>query len=466
MIESLLLPARIGGGCEFPDDVCYEILTHLDSLFILKNCVLISNQWKRIIKQTIRLSLDFKREFDGGRAELLKQSQFLERITCVNLNSGNVNVLEAMIMMPNLVRVSFSGINDMALVRRIGDLQQLKELDIVNSRLVDINGLSSMKNLTSLVIRNTNVNGGVININTLQSLTSLNVDSPSLIIEKIDSLINLTSLSIRNNNHMTDIANQLSKLKNLTHLDISENWINDRFESLLELKQLTSLDISGNLISMKYIEHICQLKHLKKLGLRHTRSDTIGAEVAQCLSQLTNLTDLNILDYKIGVKGGVFIGKLTNLTKLDIRSNDIGIEGSLFMEKLYNLTFLDVSYNNIGDAGAQIVGQLKNLTCLHADCNDFGPSGAKVLSKLAKLKILSINHNPIGDIGIEFISRMKKLHSLFVNYCTVGDQGVTSILDMTWLKLLAISNNPSISVELRKLLDNNNYEFLAIEKFR
>jgi hypothetical protein len=75
---------------------------------------------------------------------------------------------------------------------------------------------------------------------------------------------------------------------------------------------------------------------------------------------LVNLTRLNLSD-----------------NSLDLSYNYIGAEGAQALKGLVNLTSLDLSYNYIGAEGAQALKGLVNLTSLDLADNAIGDEGRR-----------------------------------------------------------------------------------------
>ena len=129
--------------------------------------------------------------------------------------------------------------------------KQLKELDLSNNfgahkveKLVQIpadvcelNQLQRNNKLTTLPE----------SVSKLTNLTSLNLSGNNLktLPESFGELTNLTSLGL-SNNQLTKLPESVDKLTNLTSLDVNNNKLTKLPESFGELTNLTSLDLRNN----------------------------------------------------------------------------------------------------------------------------------------------------------------------------------------------------------------------------
>ncbi|EFC35861.1 predicted protein [Naegleria gruberi] len=174
-------------------------------------------------------------------------------------------------------------------------------------------------------------------------------------------------------------------------------------KSISEMKQLTSLDIGEN---------------------------QIGDEGAKSISEMKQLTSLTISGNSIGDEGVKSIRKMKQLTSFNISYNETGVAGAKFISEMKQLTSLDISYNEIGDEGAKSISELKQLTSLTISGNSIGVEGAKSISEMKQLTLLDIGENQIGDEGAKSISELKQLKSLTISENQIGDEGAKFIIGM------------------------------------
>ena len=123
------------------------------------------------------------------------------------------------------------------------DMLGLTVLNAKFSSIVDLTGIESAINLTSLGLYRNNISN-VSSLTGLTNLTSLILSSNQISdISSLAGLKNLTSLIIHNN-HINDIS-ILAGLKNLTDLNLGSNQISD-ISSLVDLTNLTWLQLLNN----------------------------------------------------------------------------------------------------------------------------------------------------------------------------------------------------------------------------
>jgi len=106
--------------------------------------------------------------------------------------------------------------------------------------------------------------------------------------ESLTKLSNLTQLDLRNNK-LTEIPESLTKLSNLTQLDLSLNQLTEIPESLTKLSNLTQLYLSSNQLT-EIPESIGKLSNLTQLYL----SGNQLTEIPESISKLSNFTWLSL----------------------------------------------------------------------------------------------------------------------------------------------------------------------------
>ena len=218
-----------------------------------------------------------------------------EDLTC-GLISGLTSLfassagITSLVGIQNLTRLEFLVLNQNSIsdISPLGGLTSLTHLLLGLNSITDINALSGLAGLTNLsLIGNSLSNIGALS--GLTSLTNLGLSNNSISdISALRMLTSLTDLSL-NLNAITDISvdrlNELSGLRNLTNLNLSENPGLGDIEGLRELKSLTVLSLSG--ASLSNIEPLSGLTNLAVLQLFNSSIVDISA-----LSGLTNLTNL------------------------------------------------------------------------------------------------------------------------------------------------------------------------------
>ncbi|EFC43091.1 predicted protein [Naegleria gruberi] len=227
----------------------------------------------------------------------------------------------------------------------------------------------------------------------------------------MEDIQNIVDLIDKRTNNLTlnkcpsnELINFLKKMKQLTLLDFIYNIGDEGAKLISEMKQLTSLDISENNIGVEGAKYISEMKQLTSLNICRNE---IGVEGVKYISEMKQLTSLDISYNKIGVEGAKYISEMKQLTSLDISENNIGVEGAKYISEMKQLTSLDINYNKIGDEGAKYISKMKQLTSLNIRRNEIGVEGVKYISEMKQLTSLDISYNKIGVEGAKYLSEMK-----------------------------------------------------------
>jgi hypothetical protein len=175
--------------------------------------------------------------------------------------------------------------------------------------------------------------------------------------EKIpDSISRLTNLTYLNlvENELTELPESIGKLINLTELDLQYNQLAQLPESIGKLSNLTALDLYCNEL-IKAPESIGHLTNLKKLDLGENQL----TEIPEFIGKLSKLTSLRLSENQL-TELPEFIGNLTNLHYLYLAGNKLtGLPKSIC--KLTNLTQLDLRNNPIKSLPTEL-SHLREIT--------------------------------------------------------------------------------------------------------
>lgn len=295
-----------------------------------------------------------------------------------------------------------------------GDLESLttftnasKETSAVEGKIISLEDLSAIPNLTTVVIHNEkaikdysslssmlNVKNLEINdcdlgldavseISSMTWLESLNLDKNLISdISPISRLVKLKSLSVSDNN-IKDITG-ISGLTNLTELNISKNFIQD-ISGLSSLNRLKTLKISENLISS--VSAVSEFSSLREF-------DASGNQIssAESLRRLIGITSLDLSNNKLTNVSPLF--SLTSLTNLNIASNSAdSIDG---ISELSNLSTLNISGNKISDLSGLVGMNIKYFTATNMELSD---DALVSVAGMSKLQSLDIRNNKIVDVS-------------------------------------------------------------------
>jgi internalin A len=241
-------------------------------------------------------------------------------------------------------------------------LNSLASIELYNDKISDLQPLSSLTNLTTLVMGEW---GKLTSISDLQPLSRLNklthigIHSDRITnIKPLSGLTNLESLFLGGGNGIKDL-NPLASLTNLTSLSFTSDGITD-VKLLASLKKLTDLNIVG------------------------------GSTDLKLLSSLTNLESLTL--EKQGINDLKLLASLTKLRVLGLSNNQITDLKPL--AGLNNLSSLQLNHNQIKDL--QPLAGLTRLGWLglsHNQIKDLQP-----LTGLTSVGWLDLSNNQIRDL--------------------------------------------------------------------
>jgi internalin A len=264
---------------------------------------------------------------------------------------------------------------------------------------------------------------------------------------------------------LTKIPLELSKLTQLTKLDLSDNKIKE-IQELEQFQQLIMLDLSNNKITE--IKGLEKLSQLRKLSLSSNKILEIKG-----LEQFSQLTRLSLSSNQIvEIKG---LEKLSQLAEIYLNNNQIiEMKG---LEHFSKLIVLDLSNNNIPEMKG--LEQLTKLVELNLSSNHI--SEIKNLEKLTRLvelnlsscqiiKIegleqnyqltkLNLNDNNISEL--KGLDQLKQLTKLYVGgNRLVSISGVNQLLNLTtiylqWNKLTKLNGIANLSQLTTLCLHNN-----------
>ncbi|WP_304341502.1 cell wall-binding repeat-containing protein [Metaclostridioides mangenotii] len=212
----------------------------------------------------------------------------LSEVKELNLENKDITNIEGLQYCKTLKTLKLSS-NEISDISQLKDLTSLNYLDLSSNEISDINlleGLTSLKNL-------------YLGLNKISDISS---------IKDLNSLISLSLYS----NEISDIS-YLENLTSLTYLDINSNKISD-ISSLEGLTLIKELNLASNNISN--ISHLEKLTSINNLYL--------GSNKISDISSLEGLTSINNLDLSFNKINNIkTLGRLSSLNYLDISSNKI-----------------------------------------------------------------------------------------------------------------------------------------------
>ncbi|EFC46606.1 leucine rich repeat protein [Naegleria gruberi] len=454
-------------------DMTFEVITYLDSVQVLTNCILVCRQWFDIIMTRIKFNFRI-----SERREWKKLSQshqkYIDRVECLHLKYN--------LLIFTIIQKRF---------------YNLRELDLSgqNCYREGVKCLKSLKHLTVLNVSKTKCANGVKYIGMIENLTSLNISSVHLEnqdVEHLSSLKKLTSLDVNNCNLTFEDADIISRLKSLTFLDIGNNdlgplgllpissmeslqtlhinriWIeSESCESLTKMINLTELYISKNDFGNEGLKWISSMKNLRVLDIgNHSIIDALGDEAAKLVASLTQLTYLNISQHEITSSGAKYLTSLTKLTTLFIDGNEICDDFLDSISSLKELTYLNISGGQISVKGVKSISKLPRLTIL--DISECVGCCSEVLKQLGLMKQLTSLHLSLTDL-VESVEGFKYWHKnlinltyLEMNFCGLDDNAIKWISGLPNLKYLDLQSNDLTDDCIQHLLGMKKLEYLSL----
>lgn len=222
-------------------------------------------------------------------------------------------------------------------------------------------------------------------------IEKLNVsDNPSIYIplDFIQSCTNLTSI-IFSRNGCSKFPINFLEAKQLTHLNMEKNFLDDLPSKIGHLRNLTHLKLNSNQLST-LPKSFGKLQNLVSLNL----SSNYLEAYPEAISELYNLADLD-LSYNDLSYLPESIGKLTQLIKLNVSTNKLSKTLPLYITKLISLKRFDLRYNKL--TNVDVLGSLPNLEVVYASKNNISTFN----DEMESLRLLHFDRNPITDLTFD-----------------------------------------------------------------
>ena len=351
-------------------------------------------------------------------------------------------------------------------------LKSLKRLRVDNTHVGDneLAWLSNLPSLESLNLGSTPTNDvGMIHVGKITSLKDL-VLSHSIGDEGLSHLKNLTSLRYLLTRSRSISDEGLKHLANMTQMEtlyLRGIQVSDKgLIHLKKMKKLKRLNLSPTNVTEKGLVHLVGLKNLERLDLPFA----VGDAALVYLSKLPFLKEIEIDSDLITPKGlaallkmesleHVFIDDtdkmdaiVDNLTKLStIKSLDLGRgltdDGLMHLKNMQSLQELDIKTAKVTSKGIAALNVLPSLHTL-----EFGnmklPSEEQwdALGKLTLLKRLTLMdiRSKITDAHLAHLSGLQSLKELSIHATVIKDRKAISSLDVTDKGLEHISKLQSL----------------------
>ncbi|GAQ80265.1 LRR receptor-like serine/threonine-protein kinase FLS2 [Klebsormidium nitens] len=293
--------------------------------------------------------------------------------------------------------------------------------------------ITSLTNLVTLKIGGNRFAGDLtsVNFSRLSQLQSLILDNNSLsgtIPKSLALLPSLTSINAANNG-FNGIANELSALKKLKTLTLSNNPLGGQgIPSFLDgsFTALTDLQLQINRLTGVIPDQIGNMKTLRDVQLQNNR--LLGS-----IPDLSKLNSLVLLDLSQNSLGAVDENGSLNTT------SPIGIPASL--SNLQALQHLDLSQNKLSGPVPDQLAYLNRL--LHLDLSNNKLTGPVPTSftNMRNLQSINLGGNQLGGAVPSFFKNMTALQEISLNGNSFTGSVPLSIFQGPSIRALDLSDN-------------------------
>lgn len=340
-----------------------KYLTNLKELYLKNNKIVDITPLSENI-YLIKLDLKGNLEIDGNRNNysveqikaLDKISEILDREGVIYLDSDklglftnyksldlsnqNLATLDVLKGMTELTSLNISNnqltLEDETSKNVLKEMKKLEYLNLNNNNITNITEIRDMSNLKELYL-NANKITDISVINNLKNLKRLFLMENSVNLVQIEDIIsNLTDFKISTESLKTIVNCDVNKI---TKLNIPYSAIT-MLPDLSKLSQLTQLDISNN-PSISNIEEVSKISSLQILSLKN-----------------------NNLHKKM-----INFSRLTNLTSLDLSNNSLWSEDLENLKDLKTIQNLTINLNNNVITDATTLLELNENTNIHLSNN-------------------------------------------------------------------------------------------------
>nr|CAG4708057.1 unnamed protein product [Naegleria fowleri] len=446
------------------EDVWCEILSFLESKFVVLNCMTVSKQYMRVcLKVNLKLRIINPKKPRHVLMKRLASSPYMKNLTELTCD-----------------RISKYDAYDERSIRPIlssNYLTNLKSLSIIAARISNLLDLLThpkvkiLSNLTQLNLRSNQLNNfhseQLANCSHFKNLQILNLSHNVLRCEGVQPIVespflsNLTHLNLKNNkigNAGIHSIAESTHLLNLKTLNIAYNEIgHEGFHALMNssnISNLTYLNVSYSLLDKEsltcLIKASCSTANkLSKLTLSIWNNYEQIRDTCEPFPNLTELKLKNVVDISHHFSTFQFFNHLTSLTICFANLTTEHVKQLVMMKNSFSslsrLLTLNLSHNQIGNDGFKSIAispSMKNLTHLNLSYNQLDESCAmKCIQHLKNLTVLNLNDNKLGDEGCLKLTQVghTKLRWLGLSFNQVSDKGALALV------VSSQSNLPNLS---------------------
>ncbi|XP_038061497.1 uncharacterized protein LOC119732159 isoform X2 [Patiria miniata] len=361
--------------------------------------------------------------------ELLQAARLHVHISRLSLSACPLLTDQAFLSINSLKKLQYLNVSNNkqltdGILYSIKDLSNLVTLALEETSVSDegvkvLASSPSMSQLTHLSLNRTNVSDSMLPFLTVfTNLRSLGLEQTKVSqLDGIEALVSLRSLNIARNRITLQALDRLSRLPELTALNVMliEGMTGDdvlHHLQGLELKQLqmpdrhtttnmglcciagmplVALDLTDYIhITDQGIHHIADMTSLTKLSLNNTKITDVALEY---IKGLVELKELHLDRTAVTDHGAMAIGSFRKLEVLSMAATQIKNRflRSETLNKCEHLTRLNLSKTDVSNRGIEAV-QLPHLSLLNLDSTCVTVEGANRMHGCPSLKLVRTNN--------------------------------------------------------------------------
>nr|XP_034926650.1 receptor-like protein 9DC3 [Populus alba] len=258
---------------------------------------------------------------------------------------------------------------------------------------------------------------------------------------------NLTLLNLNFSVFTGQVPSEITHLSKLVSLDLSQNddlslepisFDKLSFDNLVRnLTKLRELDLSWVDMSLVVPDSLMNLSSsLSSLKLKNCRLQGIYP-----LSNLTQLTNLDLSNNNLNCEIPSSFENLVQLTNLDLSSNNLSGQIPSSFSNLTHLIFLDLSNNNFSGQIPSSLGNIVQLRHLDLFSNKFMGQVPDSLGSLVNLSYLDLSNNQLACPIHSQLNTLSNLESLYLSNNMFNGTIPSFLLALPTLQYLDLHNN-------------------------
>ncbi|KAH9753773.1 Receptor-like protein 13 [Citrus sinensis] len=376
--------------------------------------------------------------------EGLERLNNLKRLD-LSYNLFNNSILSSVAHLSSLTSLDLSGnrLEGSINVKEFDSLSNLEELDMSDNEIDNLEvpqGYKGLRKLNYLDLSNVGVRDGSKLLQSMGSFPSLNTlylkdnnftdiaTTTTQALETLSRLSNLTILDLSYNLFNNSILSFVARLSSLTSLDLSYNGLEGsinvkEFDSLSNLEEL---DMSGNEIdNFKVPQGYRGLRKLKSLYLSNVGVRD-GSKLLQSMGSFPSLNTLYLKDNNftdIATTTTQGFPHFKSLEHLGMMSTRIALNTNFLQvisESMPSLKYLSLSYSTLGTNSSRILDRglcsPVHLQELYIGSNDLRGSLPWCMTNLTSLRILDVSSNQLtGSISSSPLIHLTSIEKLYLS---------------------------------------------------